>query len=114
MSQKRCGQLGQQRLTVWYSYATVICEVHCEWKHDPPRYRLFVNDELFVERQYIWQKEFLEEMIPIWVNPGDYKIVYEMVPGDQGMFEIKNMRVDQGPPGATVLNNRTLRIPLPE
>lgn len=99
---------------MWYSSAIVICEVHCEWKHDPPRYRLFVNDELFVERQYIWKKEFLEEMIPIWVNPGDYKIVYKMVPGNQGMFEIKNMRVDQGPPGATVLNNRTLRIPPPE
>lgn len=99
---------------MWYGYAIVVCEVHCEWRHEPPRYRLFVNDELFVERQYIWQTEYLEEVIPIWVDPGDYKIVYEIVSGYRGLFDIKNMRVEDGPPGATVLNNRVLRIPNPE
>jgi hypothetical protein len=98
---------------VWYSYVVVQCEVFSEWNEKPPRYRLFVNDELFVERTYIWKEQYLEEVISIWVNPGDYRITYEMVPGDQGIFHIKNMRVEQGPPGATILDDRVLRIPPP-
>jgi hypothetical protein len=98
-------------LTVEPGYAIVVCEVHCDWQHEPPRYRLFVNDELFVERKYVWRGEYLEEMIPIWTSPGDYCIDYRLVPGYQGTLSIKNMRLQQGPPGATVFDNRTLRIP---
>lgn len=99
---------------MWYSSAIVLCDVCCEWAHEYPRYRLFVNNELFVERRWIWKNEYLEEMISIWVNPGDYEIKYQVVGGSQALLDVKNLRIVQGPQGALTINDRILRIPTPE
>lgn len=98
---------------MWYSSAIVICDVRCEWQKRPPRYRLFVNGELFVERCFVWQQQYLEEIISMWVNPGDYRIEYQIVPGHRGLIHVENMRVEAGPPGAVVYNNQWLKIPAP-
>ena len=92
----------------------MLCDVHCEWQQSqPPRYRMYVNDELFVERRFIWRSEYLTEIIAIWVNPGDYVIKYELVPGDRAYLNTANMRIQQAPEGAAVLNNSVLHIPQP-
>ena len=91
-------------------HVMVKCDVYCDWKDKPPVYRLFVNSELFTERTYIWQQQYLEELIPIYAEPGKYEIRYELVPPSEGTITVKNMRVADGPPTARIKNNTMLRI----
>ena len=84
-------------------HVMVKCDVYCNWQNQPPVYRLFVNDELFAERTYIWQEQYLEELIPVYAEPGEYHIRYELVPPSQGTLVIKNQRVSSGP--GTIANN---------
>ena len=41
------------------------CDVYCKWTGPYPRYRCYVNDELFSERTWIWQDVYLEENLQI-------------------------------------------------
>jgi|688.fasta_scaffold18815_8 hypothetical protein len=76
---------------------SVHCDVICEWKNAPPRYRLFVNNELFMERTFIWTDHYLEEVIPIEAPPGNYQIRYELLGSPDDSLRIKNARVHSGP-----------------
>lgn len=74
----------------------MLCDVHCEWSGDPPRYRLFVNNELFTERTWIWKDFYLEEAIAIEAPPGDYQLEYRLLGNETATIKIKNARVDSG------------------
>lgn len=82
-------------------------EVHCEWTGTPPVYRLYVNDELFTERTYIWINNYLKESVSIEVPPGDYVVRYEL--HGNGTLTAKNPKVTIG--SAEFVDNTTLRIP---
>ena len=73
----------------------VQCDVYCKWDGSDTRYRLYVNDELFTERSWIWNGKdyYLEEMITIEAPPGLYKIKYELLEPTDSKLKIKNMRV---------------------
>ena len=90
-------------------HVLVKADVYCDWQDQPPVYRLWVGNELFAERTYIWREQYLEELIPVYACPGKYEIRYELVPPSRGTITVKNMRVHQGPPG-TRIKNTTLRI----
>jgi hypothetical protein len=81
-------------------------DVHCEWHNTPPVYRLYVNNELFAERTYIWQDQYLEEVVPIDAVAGDYVIRYELV--GAGTLTATNPQVNHG--AAHFVDNTTLRI----
>lgn len=70
-------------------------DVDCQWDQDPPRYRLYVNDELFTERTWIWRDEFLQESIALSAVPGQYQVRYELL--GQGQITISNAEVLEGP-----------------
>lgn len=53
-------------------------EVHCKWEGLPPRYRIFINNELFVERTFKFMNEYVEEVLQISADPGMY--VLNLVP----------------------------------
>jgi len=91
-------------------HVLIKCDVYCDWQDQPPVYRLFVNDELFTERTYIWQQQYLEELIPIYAKPGKYRIRYELVPPSEGTITVKNMQIAQGPANSSVKKNSVLRI----
>jgi len=76
----------------------VHCDVYCKWDGNDTRYRLYVNDELFTERSWIWHDKeyYLEEMITIEAPPGLYEIKYELVNPTHSQLGIKNMRVTNG------------------
>ena len=58
-------------------FVRVLADVHCDCAPDQrPIYRLYVNDELFTERTWIWENVYLEEVIPILAEPGDYVVRY--------------------------------------
>ena len=78
-------------------FIRVLCDVDCSWTETPPVYRVYVDDELFAERTWRWKDEYLEEMIQIEAEPGEYVISYELVNSPGATLHVLNMRVDYGP-----------------
>ena len=86
----------------------VLCDVHCQWEGLPPIYRVYVNNELFTERTWIWDDSYyLEEMLQISAPAGEYTITYELVPPHLAHIEVKNMRIEIGD---AVIKNNKVRI----
>ena len=74
-----------------------------------PGYRIYVNDELFVERNWRWPQHFLvEELLQIKAIPGKYKVRIEKYHPTKARFNMSNMRVDLG--DARVIENNTIEI----
>ena len=89
-------------------FVRVLADVHCDCAVDQrPIYRLYVNDELFTERTWIWENVYLEEVIPILAEPGDYVVRYELVPGTTAGLNIQNLRVAEG---TATIQDSTVRI----
>ena len=88
-------------------FVSVLSDVYCDWEGLPPDYRVYVNDELFAERTYIWTDCYLEEMLQIEAPPGEYTIHYELVQPCLAQLRIENQRVDYGP--GSIADNK-LRI----
>jgi hypothetical protein len=89
-------------------FVRVLTDVYCNWKDENPIYRVYVNGELFGERK--WRTpddQYLEEMISIEAEPGDYVIRYELVTPKSASLKIENYRVVRGPGRIT---NNQLRI----
>ena len=87
-------------LNIGKHYVRVECDVHCDWNGDqPPIYRGYVNDELFVERTFIWRDAYLAESLQLQVNPGKYAVKFEVVTPGVGDLRVENLRVTQGPAG---------------
>lgn len=78
------------------TFVKVTCDVHCEWEQEPPRYRAYVDDEMFVERTWIWKNVHLEESFQIEAWPGKYNIQYHLL-GAPARFWTRNYRVVYGP-----------------
>lgn len=76
----------------------IVTDVNCQWEGLPPVYRVYVNDDLFAERTWIWKDgEYLEEMLQIQAPPGEYCISYQLVPPYLAQIKLENMRVAIGP-----------------
>jgi hypothetical protein len=69
---------------------------------------VYVNDELFGERTWIWTEDYLEEALQIYANPGEYHIRYELVLPNLAQLHTNSMRVVYGT--GHVKNNNLLRI----
>ena len=92
---------------------TKLIQVHCDVECFrrgviDPKYRIYVNNELFTERTWIWHNEYLEEMIQIEAEAGKYRIRYELVPPHLSELTVDNFRVEHGP--AKVKQDGYLRI----
>jgi len=78
-------------------FVQVVCDVDCVWDQESPRYRAYVNNELFAERTWIWRNEYLEECLQISAPAGRYKIHYRLVDPELGKLTVKNFKVKHGP-----------------
>ena len=88
------------------AFCRVSFDLFCDKGHDP-RYRIYVNNELFTERTYIWKgTQYLRENLQINAEPGVYKIELEKI--DPSKLKMRNTRVDLGP--AEILDSETFRI----
>ena len=86
----------------------VQCDVCCDTP-EQPRYRVWVRDELFAEREWRWGTEcYLEEMIGVSGEPGIYPVRVETVPGSAGAITVTRWRVTEGP--AQIDQQGNLRI----
>jgi hypothetical protein len=78
-------------------FVKVSFDIHCKNKNGlVPAYRVYVNDELFAERTWIWQHHYLEEMLQIAAEPGEYHVRLEAVKPWGGKFKASNVRVEHG------------------
>lgn len=78
-------------------FVKIKFDLHCRWKDNPPVYRIFVNDELFVERTFIWRDAYLTEMLQISAPPGQYKIKIKPLHKKTAKIRVNNRIVDAGP-----------------
>jgi hypothetical protein len=83
-------------------------DIFCDWRDVPPVYRIFVNNELFVERTFIWRDEYLSEMLQISAPPGQYTIQLRALHKKTGKIRIRNRLVDYGP--ARWIDDETVEI----
>ena len=91
--------------------SVVVCaDVSVEWQGDPPNYRVYVGNEMFTERTWIWQEQYLEEMLVVNAPPGKYNLRWELVPPAQGTIEVKNVRIEHGSDHAYIKKDSQLRI----
>lgn len=75
----------------------VKCDIHCKWNQHEPIYRIYVNQELFTERTWIWHNCYLEEALAIEAPPGQYEIKIEFIDeSNTAKIKVKNPRVEQG------------------
>jgi hypothetical protein len=93
-------------------FIIAVADVYCKWTGEYPRYRCYVNDELFTERTWIWRDEYLEEEMQILAVPGNYNIRYELIDSPNARLKIRNIRVRVGP--AVVNPQGTIQIYTPE
>ena len=61
------------------------------------KYRAYINDELFTERNWIWTDAYLEETHQILAPSGEYPIRYETVDRESGRIRVNRFRVIEGP-----------------
>ena len=55
-------------------FIRLLCDINCEWESFQPIYRTYVNNELFAERQWRWTDSYLQELLQIEAEPGEYTI----------------------------------------
>ena len=77
-------------------FVRVECDVTAKVHEQPFRYRAYINNELFAERTWIWKNHYLEEMLQIAAEPGEYHVRLEAVKPWGGKFKASNVRVEYG------------------
>ena len=88
------------------AFCKISFDLFCDKGHNP-RYRLYVNDELFAERTYIWTgTQYLRELLQIKATPGEYTIRLDYL--DKCRMKIRNTKSLFGP--VEVINSTTFRI----
>jgi len=88
-------------------FAKVEFDLFCDWKNQPPTYRLYVNHELFNERTYIWSgTKYLREILQLNAVPGVYKVRIENL--GEGEFKVRNLNGEKGP--IKIIDSTTFEI----
>jgi hypothetical protein len=109
-------RLSHAKYSVNKQFVKVLMDIHCEWTGTAPSYRVFVNDELFSERTFIWREQYLTEMLQISAEPGVYQVRVEPVlvaptesiVQNSSHFDITNYQIEHGP--AQWIGNGILEI----
>ena len=87
-------KLNYAKYSVNKQFVKVLMDIHCEWAGTAPSYRVFVNDELFTERTFIWRDRYLTEMLQISAEPGVYQVRVEPLPCDPKKFAVHNSKIE--------------------
>ena len=89
-------------------FVRILSKIDCDWEGLSPSYRLYVNDELFAERTWIWTDSALEEDLQISAEPGEYTIRYELIEPNLATLKIGSLSAEYGP--TEILDNTHFRI----
>lgn len=94
-----------------HQFVVLQLDVRCYWQGSSvcPAYRLFVNNELFTERTFIWKDHYLVENLQTQAAPGVYTVQLVTVSNASGaMLAASNLRVLSGP--AKVTGHNTVQV----
>ena len=89
-------------------FVKAVFDLNCKWEGLLPVYRIYVNDELFVERTWSWSDNYLTEMLQIQAPPGRYQIRLESVGPQLAKFWMSNHEIEYG--SAIWIDNKNLEI----
>jgi hypothetical protein len=78
-------------------FVRIEFDLDCKWEGLPPVYRIYVNDEMFVERTWSWVNCYLTEILQVNAEPGIYRVKVEHVGPDLANFIMANRQVAHGP-----------------
>jgi hypothetical protein len=88
-------------------FTKIEFDLYCDWQTNPPAYRVYVNDEMFTERNYIWSgPQYLTEMLQLDAPAGIYKIRIKKL--DKGKFKIRGLKCTEGL--VSIIDNETFEI----
>ena len=89
------------------NFTKIEFDLHCDWKTNPPSYRIYVNHEMFTERSYIWSgTQYLTEILQLEAPIGRYRIRVENL----GVAKIKMRGLKCTHGTAQILDNETFEI----
>jgi hypothetical protein len=79
----------------------ITLEVYAHWGDVPPRYRVYVDNDLLTERDFIWKgtSTYIKENIVVRLKAGQHQVRVEQI-NESGSIQIKNIRVDGAPSSA--------------
>jgi hypothetical protein len=74
---------------------SITVNVYASWSAIAPRYRVYVDNELLTERDFIWpgNELFIQENILVNLEPGTHTVTVEQI-SKQGHIRAKNVIVD--------------------
>jgi len=74
---------------------TITVDVYAHWGNQAPRYRVYVDNNLLTERDFIWPGStmFARERIVVNLDPGTHSVKIEQI-GNSGTIQAKNVLVD--------------------
>lgn len=73
----------------------ITVDVYAHWGNQSPRYRVYVDNNLLTERDFIWpgSTTFVRENILVNLTPGKHTLKIEQI-GNNGTIQAKNVVVD--------------------
>jgi len=91
-------------------FVQLVFDVACTRPELNPVYRVFIEDEMLIERKWRWNDPaiYLQEMLQLMVPPGKYNIRFETPGNEVGVITNTNGRVIQGP--AKLKSNYLLKV----
>jgi len=77
-------------------FVKLCVDLHCDWQGLPPDYRIYVDNELFAERTYRWEKPvYLTEILQINAVPDtEYLVTLDDFAPQIANFKMSNHRVE--------------------
>lgn len=80
------------------SLHTITVDVHASWGEHPPRYRVYVDNDLLTERDFIWpgSQFYIKENIEVELTGGVHTVRVEQV-GTGGKIDIRNITLNGAP-----------------
>lgn len=92
-------------------YIRVSFDLDCDWDGLPPVYRIYVEGELFAEREWCWTEHYTQEILQIQATPGVYVVELAVVRPSLAKFRTSNHKVEHG--NAIWIDDTRIKIPLP-
>jgi hypothetical protein len=75
----------------------IVVDIYADWDETPPRYRVYVDDDLLTERDFIWDNQiYVRENILVNLGSGTHKLRIEQC-NSSGSIRTENVKVNDIP-----------------
>lgn len=89
------------------THTCIDVDVWCKWQDLPPVYRIYVDEELLTERDFVWEtsRHYITEHIEVYLDPGWHELKIINCNPDRAEFIPNNIVVNGAGAGARFLIN---------